>query len=145
MKKCLSAFTIGCFLLACTAMGKPPQAEKSGTVAPPSNKRVLQLLLKNADLPLTRGAHCKSAATAPDDATLGDYFAGVWQHQTNVKAKNWLAISCEPVLRKERPHWRCDVSTHSNEDKAYWGYGVRLYVDAKTEKVDRTEFMCIGA
>ena len=140
----LSVFAIGSVLLACAATGTLPETDKSDAVAPPSNKRVLQLLLKNADLPLSRGTHCKSAATSPDDVSLGDYLAGVWHHQTNVKAKNWLEISCVPALRRQRPHWRCDVSTHSNEGEAFWGYGVRFYVDAKTETVDRDDFMCIG-
>jgi len=144
LNKHLYALVIASIFVACAAPKTPLRLDKAGMESPPSDQRVLQLLLQNTDIALSNGAHCASAQTSPKDATLGDYFAGVWQHQTNANAENWLEISCLPVLRKERPHWQCDVATHSNEGEAFWGYGVRFHVDANTQQFDRDEFMCIG-
>ena len=144
MNQHLYAFVIVSILSACAAQRTPPRLDKAGTEAPPSDKHVLQLLLQNTDIPLSNGAHCASAQTSPNDVTLGDYFAGVWRHQTNANAQNWLEISCLPVRRNDRPHWQCDVATHSNEGETFWGYGVRLYVDANTQQLDRDDFICIG-
>ncbi len=144
MQTGLYVLALSSVVFGCAATSTLSNADETGVVTPPSHKRVLQLLLNNTDIPLGHGAHCESAVTSADDVSLGDYFAGVWQHQTNVRATNWLEISCKSTLRHERPHWQCDVSTHSNEGEAFWGYGVRVYVDAKTGALDRGDFMCIG-
>jgi len=136
---------VASILMSCAASRTALVPERSHGVSPPDDKQVLQLLLQNADIPLRNGRHCTSAQTDPSDGTLGDYFAGVWQHQTNTSAQNWLAVSCVPVVRQERPHWQCDVSTHSTEEEVFWGYGVRFYVDANTHAFDREEFVCVGS
>jgi hypothetical protein len=102
-------------------------------------------LLAHTGLPLSRGTACQSAKTDPTDETLGDYFAGVWQYQT-AKTTHWLEISCSPTVRHQKAHWQCDVIPHSTDGKeVFWSYGVRLYLDARTKDLDRTEFVCIGA
>ena len=124
----------------------PPATPTSPTTQSLAKKTVLQLLLKNTDLPLSKGIGCKSAVTSSDDRTLGDYFAGIWQHHANPKTTNQLKVSCTSIQRNTQRYWQCDVVPHSTDGKeVFWSYGVRLYVDAKTRALDRSEFVCIGA
>ena len=143
MKRFTTFLVASIFLLPATSVAKPPKS--SAQTKPPSHKEVLRSLLANSGLSLSRGKACDSAKTDPGDKTLGDYFAGIWQHQT-ARTTHWLEISCSPTVRDGRPHWRCDVIPLSTDNKeVFWSYGVRLFFDARSKKLDRSEFVCIGA
>jgi hypothetical protein len=115
--------------------------------AQPTQKQVLQQLMRNTDVPLSATKDCVSVSP-PGSTRIGDYLASVLGNLAEASSPPVSPTSVKVEVtrgtpRKGRPTWSADVKFRIDDDESPYDAGVRfLLTDNGT--MYRSTIQCIG-
>lgn len=153
MRTPLATIAVAIAIAGCnSASGFREQESKprasSQTVAAPTRKDVLSLLLANSDVPLTVHPSCNNIGSKQTDSQIGQYIAGLLAEYSEDTGKNWVEVIVSPTSRvEERPSWTSRVTFRHQAGDDEWGWGVQFEIVAagRSFQARRDSFECRGA
>jgi len=136
--------------IALVASGLAHAAEDSASHArsavPPGPKQIIQVLLRNVNLPLKVHPSCVEAGTDASDRTIGDYLSGFLAELSDPNGRNSIETSIEKGAdRTDNGTWTARVMIGQSMGEVEWRWGVEFAMDKRTGTARPTSFRCIGA
>jgi hypothetical protein len=138
--------------LLATAIGCSPAPEATPVAASPTPRAfgpqkespdrdsILRVLLSATDYRLSRHESCKSAATQPDDQTIGDYLAGFMAEQGS--GSNSISARCPSSGSSSH---QCEVYLQHADGDDQWAWGVGFQIAIKDGALVDGSVRCLGA
>lgn len=138
-------------MLACSPSDVSVQAPpsemllKPSSNIPPTNKEVLQYLMRNLGVPLSVHSSCEGVGTSADDLTIGDYLSGFLAEYANPGGENWLEISADPATTASgEAVWASKVMIRRKDAEDIFGWGVGFQMSSADRSVVPDSFRCVG-